>query len=240
MTSDAVMTDGVLRQVRALTLASVLFASGLVGHAAAGGVTPGTSVLVPLFVLTAALVAAFAPAPMGPARAVALLAGGQGLLHAALQLLGGTTVPAPVTMCGAASDMAAMSSPTSSHMMMHHCAAASGDSALSGLSGGHSVMLLAHLAAAAVAGAWLAVGERAFWTLLTLATRPVLNAWRIVTELLRSGVGTAVANRPALQLGWGIPSAIRDSRWAVGAVTRRGPPVTASPEPHTYAAALTV
>jgi hypothetical protein len=235
MTSDAV-----LRQVRVLTLPSVLFASGLVGHAAADGVMPGTSVLIPLFVLTVVLVAPFVGAPTSPARAVALLAGGQGLLHAALQLLSGTTVPAQVTMCGTASGMKAMSSPTSSHMM-HHCAAASHDSAVSVMSGGHLAMLLAHLAAALVAGAWLVAGERAFWTLLTLAARPVLDAWRTVTEvLLRSGVGAVVANCLLPQFGWGLPSAIRDSMWAVGAVTRRGPPGTASPEPHTYAAVLTV
>ena len=92
MTSDAVP-----RQVRVLTLPSVLFASGLAGHVAADGVTPGTSVLISLFVLTVVMVAPFADAT-SPVRAVALLAGGQGLLHAALQLLGGTTVPTPAAM----------------------------------------------------------------------------------------------------------------------------------------------
>ena len=61
MTSDAV-----LRRVRALTLPSVLFTSGLAGHAAAGGVTPAASVLVPLFVLTVVAVAQFVGAPYQP------------------------------------------------------------------------------------------------------------------------------------------------------------------------------
>ena len=47
-------------------------------------------------------------------------------------------------------------------MMMHHCDTASHDSALSGMSGGHSVMLVAHLAAAVVAGAWLVAGGAGF------------------------------------------------------------------------------
>jgi hypothetical protein len=231
----------VLRQVRLLTLPSELFASGLAGHAAADGVTPGTSVLIPLFVLTVVLVAPFVGAPTRPARAVALLAGGQGLLHAALQLLGGTAAPATTTMCGAASHVAAMPSPTSSHMMMHqHCAAAAHGSALSGMSGGHLVMLLGHLAAAIVVGAWLVAGERAFWTLLALTARPVAEAWRTVTEVLRVGVGGVVADCQRLQLGWGLPSVVRDSVWAAGVVPRRGPPVTASPGPHTYAAVATV
>jgi hypothetical protein len=234
-------SDVVLRQVRLLTLPSVLFASGLAGHAAADGVTPDTSVLIPLFVLTVVLVAPFVGAPTRPARAVALLAGGQGLLHAALQLFGGTAAPATTTMCGAASHVAAMPSPTSSHMMMHqHCAAAAHGSALSGMSGGHLVMLLGHMAAALVVGAWLVAGERAFWTLLALTARPVSEAWRTVTEVLRVGVGAVVADCQRLQLGWGLPAVVRDSVWAAGVVPRRGPPVTASPGPHTYAAVPTI
>jgi hypothetical protein len=82
MTSDAV------RWVRALTLASVLFTTGLVGHAAAEGFLPAVSVLIPLFLLTVVAVGPFVGAPLTPARTVALLLGGQALLHAALQLLG--------------------------------------------------------------------------------------------------------------------------------------------------------
>jgi hypothetical protein len=235
MTSDAV-----LRRARVLTLPSVLFASGLAGHAAAGGATPGTSVLIPLFVLTVVLAAPFASASTSPARAGALLTSGQALLHAALQLLGRSAVPATTTMCGSASHMAAMPSAPDSHMMMHHCAAGAHGPALSGMSSGHLVMLLGHLAAAVVVGAWLVAGERGLWTLLTLTARPVVEAWRRVTEALRVGVGAVVSECQRLQLGWGLPIAIRDSMWAVGAVTRRGPPVTGSQEPHIYGAVLTV
>jgi hypothetical protein len=80
----AMTSDAVLRGARALTLPSVLFTSGLAGHVAAGGVTPAASALVPLFVLTVLAVAAFAMAPISPARAVVLMVGGQGLLHAVL------------------------------------------------------------------------------------------------------------------------------------------------------------
>ena len=50
-------------------------------------------------------------------------------------------------------------------------------------------MLLGHLAAAVVVGAWLVAGERALWTLLALTARPAVEAWRRVTEVLRVGVG---------------------------------------------------
>jgi hypothetical protein len=216
MTSDAV-----LRRVRVLTLPSVLFASGLAGHDAAHGGIPTPSVLAPLFVLTMAVVAPFAGARTSPARAVALLAGGQALLHAAFQLLGGSAGTATTAPCGATNGMAAM--PTSSHHAMHHCAAASPSS--TGMSDGHLLMLLTHLAAAVVVGAWLVAGERAFWTLLGLTARPVVEAWRAVTGMVRCGVG-AVPKGPRLQLGWGLLSPVRDVMWAMGVVTRRGPPAS--------------
>jgi hypothetical protein len=221
-------SDTVRRWVRALTLPSVLFASGLAGHAAAGGLAPVALVIVPLFVVTVVLVAPFAGAATSPARAVALLAGGQGLLHAALQQLGGTAVTATTTMCGApASGMAAMPSPTGAHPMTHQCAATSPGSTMSAMSGGHVAMLLAHLAAAVVVGAWLVAGERAFWTLLGLTARPVVDAWRTVREMFRGGDGTLVASCRRLRLDWGLPFAVHGSVWAAGVVTRRGPPVTA-------------
>ena len=121
---SAMTSDVVLRWVRALTLASVLFTSGLAGHAAGGGLIPAASVLVSLFVLTVVAVAPFARAPVRPAGAVALLVGGQGLLHAALQLLSGTAVTAPTVMCGAdMGAMAASSSTASCHLMTHSGAA---------------------------------------------------------------------------------------------------------------------
>jgi hypothetical protein len=223
MTSDAVTSDAVLRRVRVLTLPSVLFASGLAGHAAAHGSIPTPSVLVPLFVLTVAVAAPFAGARTSPAGAVALLAGGQALLHAAFQVLGGSAGMVTTTPCGATYGMAAM--PPSSHHAMHHCAAPSPGSALTGMSDGHLVMLLTHVAAAVVVGAWLVAGERAFWTLLALTARPVVEAWRSVIGMVRGGVGP-VPNRPRLELGWGPLSRVRDVMWATGVLTRRGPPAS--------------
>ena len=234
MTSDAL-----LRRVRALTLPSVLFISGLAGHAAAGGVMPAASVLVPLFVLTVATVAQFVGARTSPAQSVALLVVGQGLLHAALQLLGGT-VTATTTLGGAATGTATVSSSASSHLMMHQGAAASHGSVMSLMSDGHLVMLLAHLAAGLVVGLWLAAGERAFWTLLALTARPVIDAWRTVTAAARRRDGAVVVRCPRLVPGWGLPAAVTSSVWVPGVVSRRGPPGIASPEPHAYAAVSTV
>jgi hypothetical protein len=235
----AVTSEAVLRRVRALMLPTVLFASGLAGHAAAGGVTPAPSVLVPLFVLTVVVVAQFREVPISPGRCMALLVGGQGLLHAALQLLGGT-VTATTTLGDTAAGMATGSSLASSHLMMHQGATASHGLVMSLMSGGHVIMLLAHLAAGLVVGAWLAAGERACRTLLALTARPVIEAWRVITSAGQRATRTVVARCPKLTPGWGLPAALSGSMWVTGVVPRRGPPGTASPEPHAYANVLTV
>jgi hypothetical protein len=236
----AMTSDAVLRWVRVLTLPSVLFTCALAGHAAGGGATPDTSVLVPLFVLTVVAVASFAGAAIRPAAAAALLVGGQGLLHAALQLLGGNAVTATAAMCGADTDAVVVSPPTSCHHMMHGGAEVSHGSAISLMSSGHGVMLLAHLVAAVVVGVWLTAGERAFSTMLVLAARPVVAAWRTVTGVAQVCGGAVVVSRPQLQRGWGLRYAVRGSVWAAGAVSRRGPPGHSSPEPDAYAAVSTV
>jgi hypothetical protein len=215
MTSDAVQ-----RRARALTLPSVLFTSALAGHMVADGVPPGASVLVPLFVFIVFAVAPFVGARTSPALCVALLAGGQGLLHAALQVLSGTA-SATATASGMATGVAAVSPPSSSHLM-HHGAGPSPNSVMSQMSGGHMDMLLAHLAAGVVVGLWLAAGERAFWKLLALTARPVVDAWLTVKTV--SGGAAAVFSRPRLQPGWGLRAAVRPSVWTAGVVSRRGPP----------------
>jgi hypothetical protein len=231
-------SDAVPRGVRVLTLPLVLFASGLAGHAAAGGVTPAPSLLVPLFVLTVLVAAPFAGAPMRPAWSIALLAGGQGVLHAALQLLSGAAVTATTTKPGAGTGVP--SSPSSSHLMTHHSdAAVSHGSGMSLMGGGHLAMVLAHLAAAVAVGLWLAAGERALWILLALTARRVVDAWGMVTALAR-GAGVVVACCPRLQADWDLQWAVRRSVWTAGVVPRRGPPGSASSELPAYAAVLPV
>jgi hypothetical protein len=213
----------------------VLFTSALAGHTAGGGATPAASALVPLFVLTVVAVAPFTWAAIRPVWAVALLLVGQGLLHAALQLLGGTAVTTTTAMCGTGTGAAAVPAPTSCHLMTHSGAATAHGSAMSLMGGGHLVMLLAHLVAAVVVGVWLAAGERAFWTVLVLAARPVVDAWRAVKGVASGGVGAVAVSCPRLQLGWDPRCGVRGSVWAVGVVPRRGPPGGSSSEPYVYA-----
>jgi hypothetical protein len=213
MTSNAVP-----RWARSLTLPSVLFISALAGHTAVGGVTPASPVLAFLFVITVAVVVPLVGALISPARIVALLIVGEGLLHIALELLGRSTV------MSAMNDTAAVSSPTSCHLMMQPTSAEPFSSGMSLMSDGHVIMLLAHVAAAAAVGMWLAGGERVFWNVLRLAARPVVEAWQTVVAVLRGAVGTMITTHPRPRLYWDQRRTVCGLLWAAGAVSRRGPP----------------
>jgi hypothetical protein len=228
---NGVMTSKTMpRWMRALTLASVIFTVALASHAAAHGVIPDASALVRLFVLTVTVLALapLAGASMSPTQVAALLLGGQGLLHMAFQLLSGRSVGAMPTSCAAAMGAAAVPSPTSVHAMgsqlMTPPGTASQDFAMSQVNGWHVVMLLAHLAAAIVAGVWLAAGERLFWRLLALAARPLVEGWRTVRETARDRVGTVVVGCRRFLPDTGPPRAVHGSGWAAGVVSQRGPP----------------
>ena len=212
MTSDAVP-----RWARALTLPSVLFISALAGHAAAGGVTPAPPVLVFLFVITVAVLVPLVGALISPARIVALLIVGEGLLHIALELLGRSTVMT------AMNNPAAMSSPTGCHLMQPISAAPYG-SGMSLMSGGHLIMLLAHIAAAVAVGMWLAAGERVLWNVVRLAARPVIGAWQTVVAVVRGAVGTMIISHPRPQLCGDLRRTVCGLLRAAGAASRRGPP----------------
>jgi hypothetical protein len=211
--------DTVLRRVRVLTLASLIFISGLAGHVAAGGPTPTRPALVLVFVLTVGVVTQFVGAPISPARVAALLVGGQGLLHAGLQLLGGSTLADTNHNCAAH-----VSATTGSHHMTHLAPAASHGWATSLVGGSQLVMLLGHVAAGCVVAMWLAAGERALVTLLAFTVRPVIDAWRSITALGHSVSGTADTRFPRSQPDWITRYSIRSSRWAATVVSRRGPP----------------
>jgi hypothetical protein len=210
----------VLRWVRALTLASVMLAGGLTGHLAAGGVAPASSVLLPVFVLLTAAIAPLLGAPASTPRVVALLTAGQGLLHVVLQVLGGTAMEITGhSMLKAAGPDDAVTA----HLLAHGAATTTGGW-MALLGSPHLSMLLAHAAAASVAGVWLAAGERAAWTVVAVAALPVVDAWIRLRELARAGaVAWAVPRQPALPR-WSHQVSARPSTWAGRGVSRRGPP----------------
>lgn len=177
---------------RALVLAGVITGTGTVAHTSAGGLLPGPGWLAYLFLTTLA-VSALALREEAPTwRLVSLLVIGQSLVHLFL-------------------------SATAGH---RHIAGQPDEHGLGAFLAdqlAHGPMMLAHLAAAAVVGLWLAAGERAVWDLLTLALATILRLpGPPLPPRVRPGVpALAHARRP-------LPTPLLPS------APRRGPPVLLS------------
>ncbi len=213
---------GVLRWVRALTLASVLMGTGVAGHVAAGGVMPVPAVLVVLLAVATLVLAPGLGSPATSVRVALLVIGGQALLHASLNVL--TTSPAGHTGAG----MVMPGGPHGSMPMssgMFHGSAASGETSLYWMGGAHVGMLLAHLVAGLLLGLWLAAGERAAWTLVRLAARPVAEALRMLLDAI-SALAAAGAGWPRVCAvsRWVLELVLRSDACTVDCLSRRGPP----------------
>jgi hypothetical protein len=159
-------------------------------------------------------VAALLGRPLSWWRGAAVLLAGQAGLHAVLQLLP-ATLPEHVSQHGAD----------------HAPALDAGEAALGALRAltpwnGDAGMALAHVAAAAVVGAWLAAGERAARALVRLAVRPMTTAWLRLRQVLH-WVMVPRARRTGSRLArWAQPAPL--ALEAIGsAVSRRGPPAGA-------------
>ena len=212
----------VLRWLRALTLASVLVTTGVAGHAAADGAVPAPLLLAVLFVGATFVLAPVLGSPASPLRVALLVVGGQAILHVCLWLLATN----PTGRSGAGVVMPEGSAGFSSMPAgMVHGSAASGVASLAWVGNVHLGMLLAHLVAGLFLGLWLAAGERAAWTLLRLAARPVAEALVILlnaaTALAAVRVGWA---RGCLTPGWARERVTGSPACTVHCLSRRGPP----------------
>jgi hypothetical protein len=211
-----------LRWVRALTLSSVMLGSGIAGHAAAGGSVPATSMLLPVFVLLTAAIVPLLDAPASLRQVTALLVAGQVSVHVLLQLLGGS-VAVDVGGHSMALHTGAAGEQLTAHLG-HGVASTPTGSFQTFLTGPHPGMLLAHVAAALVVGLWLAAGERAFWTLVSLAALPVVDAWVTLRKLSAAAPVAVLITPPVPSLGWGRETRVRPAMWTGRGVSRRGPP----------------
>ncbi len=196
-----------MRFLRAVLLAGVIVGIGSLAHVSAAGSVPGTAEMVTLYVLVAAVCAALLGREASTLRLVALTVGGQSAVHGAVSAMSGHT--------GAAG-----------HAGMGHDTVLT--ASLAEL-GANPVMAAVHLAAALVVALWLAVGERALWSLLTLArstARGVLG--QLVLALrLHPVVLRAVPRVPRLS-----PARVEPRPqlplWSRGPA-RRGPPMALLP-----------
>ncbi len=192
---------GALLWGRAAALAAVTLLTGTTAHASADGVLPGTPVLVTLLLGGTVLLAPLLRTEASRARVVLLLVAGQAGVHGVLTALGGHRDDEPVGVSGPA--------------WLAHLAA--------DLTGPHALMALAHAAAAAVVGLWLASGERTAWALVRRATR------LLVPQAHRPALPHLVRHRPAVDV-----SPRPTLRVLVCSQPRRGPPYGAAARHRTH------
>ena len=236
-----------LRWTRAVLLGAVTMSVGAVAHVTAGGLVPGATALLVLFAGCVLAVAPFLGRPASTVRVVVLLMAGQALIHAALTTVAGhrgdparasaqpVPEPLPPSLGGDGRRMGsfhdqvygsqAEAAPTSFQVPapIQHL--------LADLTGPNALMALAHFAAAAVIGLWLAVGERALWTVLVLTADGVRGLVRHALAARESVVAARAAVVAALLM-------LRGSRLVTAepahlpprgmvmarSVVRRGPP----------------
>ena len=220
-----------LRWPRALALAAVATATGVAAHGYADGLLPSVPVLVAIFALCTAGVAALLGGPASTLRVVLLTIGGQSFIHAALTMTAGhagdhsTPAAAPRVPVDAGNGRR-----TGSLLDQYTAAHPPADAELvlpagvrhlvADLTGAHAPMMAVHLLAAALVGLWLAVGEQALWALVALAAGAVVPRLGLLLA--------AVLARPALPRTVPV-AAVRPPappRLTVLArcVVRRGPP----------------
>lgn len=210
---------GALRWSRALVLAGVVLTAGVLAHRTAGGALPGAFEIASVGLVCVVACAALLGVQRTGSGVVALTVGGQLAVHTAMGVLAGHgagghaghTLPGSVAPM---SSMPAMPSGAGPVWWTH------GPGEFLERPG----MAVAHLVAAVAVGCWLAVGEQALWSLLSIAGSQVQHL--VAAALLGLGAAGAIAvpvrrPRPAHTALRPLP---QRPIWSRGPV-RRGPPV---------------
>jgi hypothetical protein len=216
---------------RALVMGSLAFFLGVVGHVTADGLLPGPFFLAVLLAMSVLLSAPMLSRPASSVRIVAMLVGGQTLLHLVLSVTAGHagdraagTVAARSSALGnlpvldgrrvgslqdayvGASDQPGSLAPT---VPIGHL--------ISDLSA-HASMMAAHLVVAALVGLWLGYGERCLWTLLALTGRRILAAAWVLRPVVAAAPRITAVDAARTPAG---PRSV----WLVRPDSRRGPPL---------------
>ena len=209
---------------RAGIVSAMTFLVGAVGHVSTGGLLPSWFALGAMLAVGTAISAVVLAQPASARRIVTLVVLGQTACHALLSLTAGhtgdTATVTPVVGPGAlpVSDGARVGS-----LQDHYEAMVGTPSAGSALTMpdpaallDHLPMFLAHTLVAVLVGLWLAAGERALWSLLTLVFAAVVALLVVPTAVpLVARSQAPIRRRPAT-----LPSLARVAR----TVVRRGPP----------------
>lgn len=222
--------DACVLWARALVVGSLAFFLGVVGHVTADGLLPGPAFLVGLLAMSVLLSAPMLSRPASSVRLVAMLVGGQTLLHLVLSVSAGHAgdgeTTAVATRSSAVGNLPMLDGRRVGSLQDAYAGAADQHGGLapslpvghliSDLSA-HAPMMAAHLAVAALVGLWLGYGERCLWTLLALTGRRILAAVWALGPVVATPRFTAVDAGRA-------PSGPR-SVWLVRPDSRRGPPL---------------
>ncbi len=203
-----------LRWTRAAVLAACGVIGGSVFHAAADGRLPGPAILLAVWAVSTVAAAPLLGVELAASRVIVLLVGWQAGVHVALGGLGAQDAGAHAAATHHASHAALVDAPGVMDMAL-------------ATMGAHAPMALAHAAAAALAGLWLAAGERALWSLLALSHERVCVP---AVDLLRSWLWLPGDASLPLRAGTvltlaDVPPARFPARLLTGCLGRRGPPV---------------
>lgn len=193
-----------LRWLRAVMLAGVTLLVGTVAHASAGGLLPSAWAMTALFaggvLISAACLGRSASMPL----LIAMVAGGQTFIHVALTVLAGhadePAQPIVWTFDGLAASGSALAADLASHVPM----------------------MTAHLVASVGVALWLAVGERALWSLLFAAAVIVLRPMLRALLALRARI---VVPRCTVLVPGFSPEPPAQLAVLARCVVRRGPPL---------------
>lgn len=232
---------------RALVLAATVLGVGTVSHVLADSLVPGPVAMLVLLAVATLALGPFLRSPAGPLRLVVLTVGGQALVHLVLGATAGHGGPQRATTAVSTGPLPA--SPLQPHVVDGRRVGSLMDQSLalpppSGARAGEGplahvlahafaggpAMLLAHTAAAAAVGLWLALGERALWDLLVLLAvraRRACGAAVPATRLRTAYAALASLPDPALLRPAVVPPPVLrpPGRHHPRAVTRRGPPL---------------
>lgn len=225
----ATRIDAGVLWARASVLGVVTLFLGVAGHVTADGLLPGPVFLAALLAGSVLLSAPMLARQVSTLRMVALLVGGQTVIHFVLSVAAGHTGDRTATVA------TPPGTPLGALPTVDGRRVGSLQDAYEGMSGqgglaptlpvghlvsdlaAHAPMMAAHLAAAALVGLWLGYGERCLFTLLALTGRRILAAaWALVPVVVSPRFAPA-----------GADGALAGPRsvWLVRPDSRRGPPL---------------
>ena len=233
-----------LRWARATLLATVAGSTGVLAHLSAGGLLPGAMGIACIFLMCGLWSASMLGRPASRRRVVFMVVACQTFTHLVLtaavghrgdRLTGAAATPPPppapvAAMSGGARgtwmDQVQAANPAA-HAPVQLSVPAPLQHLLLDFTGPHALMAVAHVAAAALLGCWLARGEQMLWSLLSLSAQRAVSATRVLILTLRHPVALWSPTATRITQHADHRPTSRPVRWFTSATAGRGPPLIA-------------